>query len=46
MDGSDPAKRSIYVALCRSDSMQDLLKNGHDISEKFYTDNGAAIPPT
>ncbi len=37
-----------------SDSMRDLLKNGykamkrpsgHDISEKFGTDNGAAIPP-
>lgn len=37
-----------------SDSMQDLLRNGytaklrpsgHDISEKFNTDNGAAIPP-
>jgi len=37
-----------------SDSMKDLLRNGyrakkrpsgHDISEKFNTDNGAAIPP-
>ena len=37
-----------------SDSMRDLLSNGykaklrpsgHDISEKFSTDNGAAIPP-
>jgi DNA modification methylase len=37
-----------------SDSMKDLLKNGykamkrpsgHDISEKFSIDNGAAIPP-
>ncbi len=37
-----------------SDSMRDLLKNGyraklrpsgHDISEKFSVDNGAAIPP-
>lgn len=37
-----------------SDSMRDLLKNGyrakrrpsgHDISTKFSTDNGAAIPP-
>ncbi len=37
-----------------SDSMKSLLKNGyraklrpsgHDISEKFSTDNGAAIPP-
>jgi DNA modification methylase len=37
-----------------SSSMQDLLKNGykakkrpsgHDISKKFSTDNGAAIPP-
>lgn len=37
-----------------SDSMRDLLKNGykamkrpsgHDISEKFNRDNGAAIPP-
>ena len=37
-----------------SDSMRDLLKNGykpnlrpsgHDISDKFSTDNGAAIPP-
>lgn len=37
-----------------SDHMKDLLKNGyqpkmrpsgHDISEKFGTDNGAAIPP-
>jgi len=37
-----------------SDSMKDLLKNGynakkrpsgHDISENFSTDNGAAIPP-
>ena len=37
-----------------SDSMKDLLKNGykakkrpsgHDISEKFVRDNGAAIPP-
>lgn len=37
-----------------SDSMLDLLKNGyqaklrpsgHDISEKFQTDNGGAIPP-
>ncbi|MCB9639068.1 MAG: site-specific DNA-methyltransferase [Myxococcales bacterium] len=37
-----------------SDSMQSLLKNGykakkrpsgHEISEKFSTDNGAAIPP-
>lgn len=37
-----------------SDSMRDLLKNGyepnlrpsgHDISDRFSTDNGAAIPP-
>lgn len=37
-----------------SDSMRDLLRNGykaklrpsgHDISDKFQTDNGAAIPP-
>ncbi|OHB65356.1 MAG: DNA methylase [Planctomycetes bacterium RBG_13_60_9] len=37
-----------------SESMKDLLKNGykaklrpsgHDISDKFQTDNGAAIPP-
>ncbi len=37
-----------------SDSMKELLKNGyqaklrpsgHDISDKFQTDNGAAIPP-
>lgn len=37
-----------------SDAMKDLLRNGyraklrpsgHDISEKFSTDNGAAIPP-
>lgn len=37
-----------------SDSMKDLLKNGykpnirpsgHDISDQFQTDNGAAIPP-
>lgn len=49
-----PKASNRRVLIPYSDSMQDLLKNGyqtklrpsgHDISEKFRTDNGGAIPP-
>ncbi len=49
-----PKASNRRVLVPYSDSMRDLLKNGyraklrpsgHDISEKFSIDNGAAIPP-
>lgn len=49
-----PKASNRRVLVPYSDSMRDLLKNGyrakirpsgHDISEKFAVDNGAAIPP-
>jgi DNA modification methylase len=49
-----PRATNRRVPVPYSDSMKDLLKNGykakkrpsgHDISEKFSIDNGAAIPP-
>ena len=49
-----PKASNRRVLIPYSDSMQDLLKNGyqtkmrpsgHDISGKFRTDNGGAIPP-
>jgi DNA modification methylase len=49
-----PKASNRRVLVPYSDSMQNLLKvgykaklrpSGHDISEKFSTDNGAAIPP-
>lgn len=49
-----PKASNKRVLVPYSDSMQDLLKNGysarlrpsgHDISDKFQTDNGGAVPP-
>jgi len=49
-----PRASNRRVLVPYSDAMKDLLRNGyhaklrpsgHDISEKFSTDNGAAIPP-
>jgi site-specific DNA-methyltransferase (cytosine-N4-specific) len=49
-----PRSSNRRVLVPYSDAMKDLLKNGykakmrpsgHDISEKFSNDNGAAIPP-